>query len=88
MLYIVCLCLSHLHKCLRFQNHTSNSPVLFGSLSSTILSICPAHGSLLLVRLSLLSSSAFMFVPLKLKFRKYPSINYQELTRSLCIFPV
>ena len=55
MLYIACLCLSYLHKYLRCQNHTSNSAVLFGSLSSAILSICPAHGSLLLIKLSLSS---------------------------------
>ena len=55
MLYIACLCLSYLHKYLRCQNHTSNSAVLFGTLSSAILSICPAHGSLLLIRLSLSS---------------------------------
>ena len=41
-----------------------NSAALFGSLSSVILSTCPAHRSLLLTRLSLSSSSAFMFVPL------------------------
>ena len=40
-----------------------NSAALFGSLSSAILSMCPAHRSLLLIRLSLTSSSAFMFVP-------------------------